>query len=198
MEVSRGAGRRRGFSRRRDAGAGDERSTLPFFLPAAFFSCCLPRLPPAALLFPPHSPGSPLGAAGREAAKCLLKRRQEPRCSQHGKEKKKNTSLHKEMPLFRHFLFSESSASSCCCSLRAQRRARRLSSASGPGHPVSVLCCLSVLSSSSNERCLKPRAGCWKDNISRGWCRGAQGSALPLLPIGTGAAVLRQDGPGQP
>lgn len=114
------------------------------------------------------------------------------------KGEKKPTSLHKEMPLFRHFLFSESSASSRCCSLRAQRRARRLSSASGPGHPVSVLCCLSVLSSSSNERCLKPRAGCWKDNISRGWCRGAQGSALPLLPIGTGAAVLRQGGLGQP
>lgn len=165
-------------------------SQLPFS-PAAS-----PRLPPAALLFPPHSPGSPLGAAGREAAKCLSKRRQEPRCSRHGKEKKKKNKktphlCTKKCPCLGIFLFSESSASSRCCSLRAQRRVRRLSSASGPGHPVSVLCCLSILSSSSNERCLKPRAGCWKDNISQGWWRGAQGSALPPLPIGTGAAVLR-------
>lgn len=157
-----------------------------------FFSCCLPWLPPAALFFPPCSPSSPLGAAGREAAKCLSKRRQEPRCSRQGKEekKKKKHLCTNQCPCLGIFLFSESSASSRCCSPRAQRRAHRLSSASGPGHSVgvSVLCCLSVPSSSSNKHCLKPRASCWKD-ISRGWCRGARGSALPPLPIGTGAAA---------
>lgn len=58
-----------------------------FFLQAAFFSCSLPLLAPAAQSFSLHSLTFPSGAAGRETVERLLKHREQPRCGQHGKRK---------------------------------------------------------------------------------------------------------------
>lgn len=153
-----------------------------FFLQAAFFSCSLPLLAPAAQSFSLHSLTFPSGAAGRETVERLLEYREQPRCGQHGKRKcfctnKCPYSLMRQFfvsyePINFMLLLSAWAVPDCVEGLsRSTLSARRPSSALGPSRLISTsgLCCLSLLSLLVKPKLPEVPSYLWKDSQRLSW-----------------------------